>query len=83
MALGARRVDRLEEVAPTPEKSDSHLADLSIGFSTGKPNVAVVRIRLLSKSVDNAPLIRSGALPPRSDELHTRRLAEATAAFAS
>jgi hypothetical protein len=54
--------DRLEGVAPTPERSESRLVDLSIGFSAGKPDVAMVRIELLSKSADNAPLVRRGAL---------------------
>jgi hypothetical protein len=54
--------DRLEGVAPTPERRDTPLVDLSIGFSTGGPDVTVARIKLLSKSADNAPLIRRGAL---------------------
>jgi hypothetical protein len=54
--------DYLEGVALTPEQPDARLVDLSIGFGSGRLGVAVVRVKLLSKSADNAPLVRSGAL---------------------
>lgn len=54
--------DYLEGVPLVPERPDERLVDLSIGFGSGRLHIAVVRVKLISKSADNAPMIRRGAL---------------------
>jgi hypothetical protein len=55
--------DRLEGQAIEPEKPGARLVDLSIGFGSEKVNLDVARVQLVSKTPENAELIRSGALP--------------------
>jgi hypothetical protein len=54
--------DHLEGAALEPEKPGSALVDLSIGFGSEKINMKLARVRLVSKSAENAELIRRGSL---------------------
>jgi hypothetical protein len=54
--------DHLGDVTPSVETPGAALVDLSLGFGSEKHNLKLARVKLLSNSAANAPLIRKGSV---------------------
>jgi hypothetical protein len=54
--------DNLAGTTPSPDRPDEPLVDISLGFGSEKVNLKLARVRLISKSAGNAPMIRRGAI---------------------
>jgi hypothetical protein len=61
-SIAIQVTDHLEGVMPSPERPNEPLVDIAIGFGSERVNLKLVRVRLLSKSADNAPMIRRGSI---------------------
>jgi hypothetical protein len=60
--------DNLEGTTPSPDRPGEPLVDISLGFGSENLNLTLARVRLISKSAKNAPMIRGGAIAEMLDK---------------
>lgn len=60
--------DNLEGTTPSPDRPGEPLVDISLGFGSENLNLKLARVRLISKSAKNAPMIRRGAIAEMLDK---------------